>query len=78
MGSKFGGGGELVRKRLLWPPLEARQDEAKRRNVTEAMGPSSLGAGTQGSGTLDPEPRLRGLPTEGPSPSQAQESAGFE
>lgn len=60
-----------MRKKLLWPPLDVREDEAKTRNSTEAIGPSTLGARTEGSGALDPEPRLSGLPTEGLSPSQA-------
>lgn len=67
-----------MRKRLLWPSLDVREGEAKTRNSTKAMGSSTLGARTERSGTLDEEPRLSGLPTACPTPSQAQESAGFE
>lgn len=78
--SRGGGAGsrKLVRKKLLWPPLDIREDEAKMRNSTEAIGPSTLGARTEGSDALNPEPGLSGLLTEGLSPSQARESAGLE
>lgn len=70
MGGEEGGESrKLVRKRLPWPPLQVREDETKMRNCTEPIGPSTLGARTEGSDPLDPEPRLSRILTEGLSPS---------